>query len=441
MKRKSVWLFMAGSAFAMSAALSLQAASAPPDHSDAKNIITGTAAFDSYQTEKPGTFRKITVADLPQPFATKGVGNSPTVVPRPADAWPKTIEGFKVDLYAHDGLENPRKMMAAPNGDIFLADTDKGEIKVFHGMTKDGKPQQTSTFATGLPNPYGMAFYPVGKNPQWLYIGNTNSIVRFPYKNGDMKASGSAQTIVADLDAKGGHSTRDLAFLPDGSKLLVAVGSGSNINDPDTHPKERMRAQIREYTPDGKFVKTYASGIRNPASITISPSGQVWCSTNERDMLGDNLVPDYITHVQEGGFYGWPYYYTGDHHDPRLPEKPDLGKKTIVPDVLLQPHNASLGLIFYEGHQFPTEYKGDIFAAEHGSWNKSVRAGYEVIRVPIENGKAVGDYEDFVTGFVMPDGKVWGRPVGVVTAPDGSLLVSDDGSNSIWRVSYVGKKK
>lgn len=441
MNRRSVWLFVAGSAFAMSTALSLQAASASPDNSDAKNVITGTAAFDSYQTEKPGTFRKITVADLPQPFATKGVGNAPKVVPRPADAWPKTLPDFKVNLYAHDGLENPRKMVAAPNGDIFLADTDKGEIKVFHGMTRDGKPQQTSTFATGLPNAYGMAFYPVGKNPQWVYVGNTNSIVRFPYKNGDMKASGPAQTIVADLDAKGGHSTRDLAFLPDSSKLLVAVGSGSNINDPDTHPKERMRAQIREYTPDGKFVKTYASGIRNPASITISPSGQVWCSTNERDMLGDNLVPDYITHVQEGGFYGWPYYYTGDHHDPRLPEKPELGKKTIVPDVLLQPHNASLGLIFYEGNQFPKEYKGDIFAAEHGSWNKSVRAGYEVIRVPIENGKAVGDYEDFVTGFVTPDGKVWGRPVGVVTAPDGSLLVSDDGSNSIWRVSYVGKKK
>ncbi len=187
-------------------------------------------------------------------------------------------------------------------------------------------------------------------------------------------------------------------------------------------------------------MKVYASGIRNPAGIAVDPNtGQLWCSVNERDMIGDNLVPDYITSVKEGGFYGWPWYYMGNHHDPRLPEKPELADHVIVPDVLLRPHNASLGMVFYEGSQFPPQYKGDIFAAEHGSWNRSSRVGYEVIRVPLDNGHAKGEYEDFITGFVNPDGTVWGRPVGVAVASDGSLMFTDDTSNSIWRVSYTGK--
>jgi glucose/arabinose dehydrogenase len=266
-------------------------------------------------------------------------------------------------------------------------------------------------------------------------------VVRFPYHNGDLQATGPAETIVAELPAGGGHWTRDIAFSRDGKQMFVSVGSASNVDDPDTHPKEFHRADILEFTPEGKFVKVYASGIRNPVGIAVNPTtGQLWCSTNERDNLGDNLVPDYITSVREGGFYGWPWYYMGDHQDPRLAGKhPELKDKVLVPDVLLQPHNASLELMFYEGKQFPNEYKGDIFAAEHGSWNKSRRAGYEVIRVPLTNGKSGGEYEDFVTGFVTADGKVWGRPVGVATAPDGSLLVTDDGSNSIWRVSYIGK--
>jgi glucose/arabinose dehydrogenase len=213
------------------------------------------------------------------------------------------------------------------------------------------------------------------------------------------------------------------------------------VDDPDTHPKEFHRANILEFTPEGKFVKVYASGIRNPVGIAINPTtGQLWCSTNERDMLGDNLVPDYITSVKEGGFYGWPWYYMGDHQDPRLAGKhPELKDKVLVPDVLLQPHNASLQLTFYEGKQFPKEYRGDIFAAEHGSWNRAGRAGYEVVRVPLDDGKSNGVHEDFITGFVTPNGEVWGRPVGVAVAPDGSLMVSDDGSNSIWRVMYTGK--
>lgn len=412
------------------------------DTSDVKNVMTGSAAFTNYKEEAPGKFRKITVADLPKPFATASAGNPPKDVARPSDMWPKAPPGFKVEQYVSEGLVLPRELRAAPNGDIFLADSQANKILIFRGVTADGKPQQTSVFAdAGMHMPFGIAFYPLGPNPKWVYVGNTNSVVRFPYNSGDLKAGGPAETIVASLPAGGGHWTRDLAFSPDGSKLFVAVGSGSNIDDPDTHPREFHRANILEFTPEGKFVEVYASGIRNPVGIAVNPiTGQLWCSVNERDALGDNLVPDYITSVKQGGFYGWPYYYMGDHPDPRLNgAHPELANKVIVPDVLLQPHNASLELMFYEGNQFPKQYKGDIFASEHGSWNRSTRAGYEVIRVPLVNGKATGVYEDFLTGFVTPNGDAWGRPVGIATAPDGSLLVSDDVSKSIWRVVYTGK--
>jgi len=418
----------------------LLALTAYPDTSAIKDVITGQKAFVSYKDESPGTTRKITVADLPAPFATKGVSNSPTVVAKPADAWPKAPEGFKVERYA-EGLDYPREIKTAPNGDMFVAENHAGEVEVFRGISSDGKPVEKSTFATGLKNNFGIAFYPLGANPKWVYVGNTNSVVRFPYKNGDLKASGPAETIVAELPAGGGHSTRDIAFSPDGTKMFVSVGSRSNVDDADTHPGEFHRANILQFTPEGKFVKIYAAGIRNPVGIAVNPvTGQLWCSVNERDMLGDNLVPDYITSVKEDGHYGWPWYYMGNHQDPRLAGKhPELASKITVPDVLLQPHNASLQLTFYSGKQFPKQYHGDIFAAEHGSWNKSARAGYEVIRIPLDNGKAGGEYQDFLTGFVTGDGQVWGRPVGVATAPDGSLMVVDDGSKSIWRVSYTGK--
>jgi glucose/arabinose dehydrogenase len=219
------------------------------------------------------------------------------------------------------------------------------------------------------------------------------------------------------------------------------VGSNSNIDDPDRHESEFHRANILEYTPEGKFAGIYASGIRNPVGLGVNPAtGELWCSVNERDELGDNLVPDYITHVQPGGFYGWPFYYIGGHPDPRLNFKhPELQDKVIVPDILLQPHNASLGLTFYEADVFPKEYRGDLFAAEHGSWNRANRSGYEVVRVPLENGHASGVYEDFLTGFVTPEGQAWGRPVGVAVGQDGALYVTDDGTKSIWRVSYAGK--
>jgi glucose/arabinose dehydrogenase len=293
-----------------------------------------------------------------------------------------------------------------------------------------------------LKRPYGIAFYPAGPDPQWVYIGNTNEVVRFAYHNGDLKASGGSEH-VADLPSGEGHWTRALDFSKDGKKLFVAVGSASNVDDPDTHPGEKDRADILVCDPANCTLSVYAYGIRNAGGgIRVSPqTGELWCSVNERDALGDNLVPDYITHVQEGGFYGWPWWYMGTHQDPRHEGKhPELKDKVIVPDVLLQPHNASLEFTFYEADKFPAEYKGDIFASEHGSWNKATRVGYEVIRVPLhQTGHASGEYEDFLTGFVLPNGQVWGRPVGITLAPDGSLLVSDDGSNSIWRVSYTGK--
>jgi glucose/arabinose dehydrogenase len=416
----------------------------PPDMNPSKlKAPPPTPPFTDFRYEKPGTFHKITVNDLPQPYATKSAYNSPDLVARPGNVWPAAPVGFKVELYGA-GLDNPRTLRTAPNGDIFLAETDPGRIRVFRGLTAGGKPEQSAIFVSGLKQPYGLAFYPAGPDPQWLYVGSAAEVVRFPYHNGDLKASGSQQHI-ADLPGRGwfGHSTRAVEFSRDGKRMFVAVGSASNVDDPDTTPREKDRADILACDPENCVLSVYAYGIRNAGGgIAVNPqTGELWCSVNERDALGDNLVPDYITHVQEGGFYGWPWWYIGAHQDPRHRGKhPELKDKVIVPDVLLQSHNASLEFTFYEGQQFPTGYKGDIFASEHGSWNKAVRVGYEVIRVPLhQTGHASGEYEDFLTGFVLPDGNVWGRPVGITVASDGSLLVSDDGSNSVWRVSYTGK--
>jgi glucose/arabinose dehydrogenase len=411
----------------------------------AGSVIIGKAAFTDYTQEHPGVRRKITLADLPEPMPDESVDNGPSVVPRPDGAWPIAPNGFKVEMYAQ-GFKEPRLIRTAPNGDIFLADSAAGEVKVLRGVNSDGKATSTETFASGLDHPFGIAFYPLGPNPKWIYVANTTSLVRFPYKNGDLKASGASETIVSVLPGYaqlrgGGHWTRDVAFSQDGKRMFISVGSASNVDDPDTHPREFHRADVLEYSPEGKFVKVYASGIRNCVGEAINPTtGQLWCSTNERDNLGNNLVPDYITSVKEDGFYGWPWYYMGGHQDPRLMgTHPELKDKVITPDVILQPHFASLELTFYTGKQFPSAYDGDGFAAEHGSWNRSKRAGYEVIRIPMHDGHATGEYEDFLTGFVTADGKVWGRPVGVAVAKDGSLFVTDDGTRTVWHVIYTGK--
>jgi glucose/arabinose dehydrogenase len=424
--------------------VTLKAQSGAVDSGSSKTI-TGQAAFTDYSQQRPGVRRKITVADLPAPNEAESVDNGPTVVPRPEGAWPIAPAGFKVELYAQ-GFTEPRLIRTAPNGDLFLADSKAGKIMVLRGVGAGGKVTTTETFASGLDHPFGIAFYPLGNDPKWVYVANTTSVVRFPYKPGDLKASTGPQTIVPTLPGYaqlrgGGHWTRDVAFSQDGKRMFVSVGSASNVDDTDNNPKEFHRANVLEYSPDGKFVKIYANGIRNCVGEAINPiTGQLWCSTNERDRLGDNLVPDYITSVEEDGFYGWPWYYMGGHQDPRHAGKhPELKNKVIVPDVLLQPHFASLEMTFYEGKQFPSQYTGDAFAAEHGSWNRAKRSGYQVIRVPMRNGHATGEYEDFLTGFVTPDGKVWGRPVGVTVANDGSLFVTDDATKSVWHVSYTGK--
>ncbi|MES1208122.1 MAG: PQQ-dependent sugar dehydrogenase, partial [Pseudomonadota bacterium] len=406
--------------------------------------------FIDYRGQQPGVSHKISVQDLPPPHATASVDNGARLIPRPKGAWPKAPAGFEVQLYA-DGLQNPRLIRTAPNGDAFVADSEGGTIRVFRGVTADGRAVRTATFATGLHQPFGIAFFPAGGAPRWVYVANTDSVVRFAYRSGDLQFRGAAEVVVPELPGGGrlrggGHWTRDLAFSRDGQTLFVSVGSRSNADDTDGNRAELHRADILSYAVgnDGavapQSVRVFASGIRNAVGIAVHPkSGELWASVNERDELGDNLVPDYITHIQPGGFYGWPFYYLGPNPEPRLRGKhPELASKVIVPDVLLQPHDASLEMLFYDGTQFPAEYQGDIFAAEHGSWNRKVRCGYEVIRVPLHGGtRASGEYEDFLTGFVTPSGEVWGRPVGVAVAADGALLVTDDGSRSIWRVSHV----
>src|SRR3954471_17491209 len=398
-----------------------------------------------WRADAPGVRHKYTVADLPAPYATESVDNGPREVRRPAGAEPRVPAGFKIEQYA-SGFSYPRYLLTAPNGDIFVTESRENSIKVLRDTEADGKPDITETFAnSGMTKPFGIAFYPPGPDPQFLYVANTNGVVRFPYRNGDLKARGPAEKLSAELSGGGllrggGHWTRDITFSPDGKTMYVSIGSLSNVSD---NAPEADRARIFEFNPDGTGQNVFAWGIRNAVGIKFRPgSNELWMSTNERDELGDDLVPDYISHVERGGFYGWPWFYIGNHQDPRHKGKPpELASKLLVPDVLVQSHSATLNLCFYDGTQFPSEYKGDIFAAFHGSWNRDRRTGYKVVRVPVDKatGKPRGDYEDFVTGFVTPEGDVWGRPVRITVAKDGSLLFSEDANKTIWRVSYVGK--
>jgi glucose/arabinose dehydrogenase len=363
--------------------------------------------------------------------------------------------GFEVNVFA-DRLRHARRMALAPNGDVFLAEGTGAQVTVLRDADGDGVAELKQAFATGLTRPFGLAFA-----DGYLYVGNNDAVVRFRYAPGQLSAVGEPELVVdlppsnAALDedtarrlgievsrTRGyNHWTRNVAFSPDGRKLYVAIGSSTNTT-PET---DERRAAINEYNPDGSGHRVYASGLRNPVGLVFHPTtGALWTAVNERDHLGDDLVPDFVTSVADGGFYGWPYAYIGQHPEPALGgARPDLVAKAIVPDVLLTSHAAALGLAFYTGTQFPTEYRGDLFVAQHGSINRSRLAGYSVVRIPFAGGRPSGPPVEFLGGFIVEDGEqkvVWGRPVDVLQAADGSLLVSDDGGNVIWRVRHAGTR-
>ena len=370
-------------------------------------------------------------ADLPPPNATKDATNPPRVIPRPADAKLNVPPGFSVDTFAEGGFTEPRWMALAPNGDVFLSDARSGKIIVLRDANKDGVAEERFVFVEAMKQPFGIAFW-----RGYVYIGNTDAVIRFTYKPGQTKAEGTPEKI-ADLPGRGyrEHWTRNILFSRDGKKMYVTVGSETNVSV----EQEPMRAAIIEFNPDGTGKRIYASGTRNPIGLAWLPgTSTLWAAVQERDRLGDDLVPDFVTEIKDGGFYGWPYAYMGFEDPRRKGERPDLVQKTITGNVLIQAHSAILGMVFYQGSMFPRDYRGDAFVALHGSWNRNERTGYKIICIRFRNGKPVGGYDDFLTGWMLdPKSKdVWGRPVGLLVLNDGSMLITDDGANKIWRVTY-----
>jgi glucose/arabinose dehydrogenase len=426
----------------------------------ATGVLEGRAAFGDWRADQPGVRRHILPRDLPAPQPAEAVANFVRIVQR-TDQKPLVPSGFAVNLFA-SGLAGPRMIRAAPNGDIFVAESRAGRISVLRpdggAGGAGGAAAKKSVFASWLNYPFGIAFYPPGADPQWVYVADTGAVLRFPYRSGDLSPRGEPETVVPQLPV-GGHATRDVVFSPDGATMYVSIGSRSNDAEGMSRlsgaslqsfiadhllgaawGNETDRADVLAFDPQGKGKKIFATGIRNCVGMAIAPDGTLWCSTNERDDLGNDLPPDYITRVGEGSFFGWPWYYIGGNEDPHhRGERPDLKDKVTLPDVLIEAHSASLGMTIYNGSQFPADYRGNIFAAEHGSWNRSKRTGYKVIRVIMKDGAPTGEYEDFATGFVINDSAVWGRPVGVTVDRDGALLISEDGSGTIWRVSYAGR--
>jgi glucose/arabinose dehydrogenase len=443
------------SKFALASLLTIVAFSAL-----AKNrpTLLGAAAYGDWRSDAPGVRRKLTPADMPKPLASPLVANPMRLVARPAEALPKIPPGFTVSLFAK-GLKGPRVARVAPNGDIFVAESNAGRVSVLRAADSATTAASTQIFAAGLDRPFGIAFYPPGPDPTFVYVATTSKILRFPYSNGDLTAAGRPETIVASLPEDGAHWTRDIAFSPDGGTMFVSVGSGSNDAE-EMEPMsgaqltafaashalgaawgaEENRANVLAFDPKGKQPRIVATGLRNCSGLAVQPANAaLWCVVNERDILGDDLPPDYATRVKDGGFYGWPWYYIGANEDPgHTHQRPDLAAKVTLPDVLIQPHSAPLGIAFYEATQFPAEYKGDAFVALHGSWNRAKRTGYKVVRLLFKNGEPTGEYEDFLTGLVSDDASVWGRPVDVAVARDGALLVTDDGGDAIWRVAFKG---
>ncbi len=439
-------------------------------------VIAGTdvpAGPADWKKDAPGRVHRIDLNTLPAPFATASARNLPRVVRKPEGAKLAVPPGFHVEVFL-EGLTGPRTMLVAPNGDVILAETKPGKLKVLR-PTADGKTATVTVFASGLQQPYGLAFYPSATNPRWLYVAEVNRVVRYAFKEGITVAMGVPEVVIPQLSpVAGGHVTRDIAFSPDGKKLYVAVGSLSNIAEKMAKKtldearswqaqeglgaawdNEENRAQVRVFEvrggaaddpAAGTFAETrgraYATGLRNCAGMTLQPgTGAVWCTVNERDALGDNLVPDYATRVQEGAYYGWPWYYLGNHEDPRLAgERPDLAGKMTNPDVPFTSHSAAMSIKFYNategGSLFPAKYHGTAFVVLHGSWNRGERTGHKVVTLPMRSGKPTGEYVDFLTGFINQDGDAWGRPVAIVVAKDGSMLLADDGANLIYRISY-----
>ncbi len=396
--------------------------------------VEKTALPQIVNFDKPQNFQ-INAKDLPKPFASESARRNSNVVAQPKNAQLAMPKGFKINVFAEGDFRYPRWMTLAPNGDVFLADSRANSIIILRDKNKDGtiSADERFTFAENLSQPFGMAF-----NGDYFYVANTDSVVRFKYKSGQTKADSAPEKIIELTE--GGynqHWTRNILFSPDGKKLYVSIGSSGNVDV----EKDERRAGISEYNPDGSGYRLYASGLRNPIGLAWNPADKtLWTAVNERDGLGDDLVPDYITGVKDGGFYGFPFSYIGQNEEPRRKgENPEMVKKAIVPDVLVTSHSAALGIQFYTGTMFPKEYQGDAFVALHGSWNREKLTGYKIIRVNFENGKLVGSgYEDFITGWLPNENsqEVWGRPVGLLVNTDGSLLIADDGARKIWRVSY-----
>jgi glucose/arabinose dehydrogenase len=372
---------------------------------------------------------------LPPPYATRAVANPSTIVPWPKGKIPIAPAGFEVSLFA-DELDNPRTIYVLPNGDVLVMESVRREapsrIILFRDAQKGGKPTLKRIFARRLNRAFGMAL--VGNR---FYVGNTDSVVVFPYGSGDTQVKPQPDKIL-DLPG-GGHYTRNIIADPLGQKIYVSVGSATNVDEQRVDEKDSRRAAILQLNPDGSGMRVFANGMRNPVGMDWEPKTKtLWTVVNERDMLGDELVPDYLTSVREGAFYGWPYSYFGQNEDPRKKgQRPDLVAKAIKPDYALGSHVAALGLVFYQGKSFPTRYHGGAFIGMHGSWNRSNMVGYKVAFVPFQDGRPQGAIEDFLTGFTVgpKSSEVYGRPVGVAVWTDGSLLVSDDGAGKIWRVS------
>ena len=417
---------------------------------DAGDIRTGSAAYGDWRQDAPGVERLIRPSDMPAPRATPLGSAGPRIVRKPADTVLSAPVGFRVEQAAA-GLAEPRTLRFAPNGDLFVAEMGAARISVLRAA--EGK-RQRKVFATGLDGVFGLAFYP-RSNPHYIYASTPTRVVRFDYADGDEVAHAPPTTIVPDLPG-GGHSTRDIVFSRDERTMYVSVGSqtnaGQEIGAPppeyDAYQKthgpgaswgdEQWRADVLAFDPDGGQRRVFATGLRNCVAMALRPeSDDLWCVVNERDMLGDDLPPDYATHVEAGAFYGWPWFYIGDHADPRHATHPDLAAEVTIPDVLIQPHSAPLGIAFYDAAQFPADYRGDAFVALHGSWNRTKRTGYKIVRLRFDRGRPTSVYEDFVTGFVASDAGVWGRPVSVAVGPDGALWFSDDGGGAIWRVACV----